>query len=99
MVRSSTSLPAPSATVATAPTNGAVNALTNTAPTSEHALVGILNLGSRSAALFDVDGNSQRAYVGDRIGVSGWTLVSVNGQDVVVRREGEVRSIYIGQRF
>jgi hypothetical protein len=99
MVRSSTSLPAPSATVATAPTNGAVNALTNTTPTSEHALVGILNLGSRSAALFDVDGSSQRAYVGDRIGVSGWTLVSVNGQDVVVRREGEVRSIYIGQRF
>ena len=68
-------------------------------PASEHALVGILNLGSRSAALFNIDGSSQRAYVGDRIGVSDWSLVSVNGQDVVVRRDGEVRSIYIGQRF
>ncbi|MEN8447267.1 MAG: hypothetical protein ABG776_19895, partial [Cyanobacteria bacterium J06555_13] len=89
-------LPAP--TVAVAPTNAAA-AITNTAAASEHVLVGILNLGSRSAALFDLDGSSQRAYVGDRIGVSDWTLVSVNGQDVVVRRDGEVRAIYIGQRF
>ncbi len=89
-------LPAP--TVAVAPTNAAA-AITNISPNTEHVLVGILNLGSRSAALFDLDGSSQRAYVGDRIGVSNWTLVSVNGQDVVVRRDGEVRSIYIGQRF
>ncbi|MGB3296657.1 MAG: hypothetical protein WBA76_00200 [Phormidesmis sp.] len=91
-------LPAPSVPVAVAPTNAAA-AITNIKPNSEHVLVGILNLGSRSAALFNVDGNSQRAYVGDRVGVSEWSLVSVNGQDVVVRRNGEVRSVYIGQRF
>ena len=96
-VQSGSALPAPSV-VAVAPTNAAA-AVTNAAPNSEHVLVGILNLGSRSAALFNVDGNSQRAYVGDRVGVSEWSLVSVNGQDVVVRRDGEVRSIYIGQRF
>lgn len=90
--------PAPSTTIAVAPTNAAA-AITDVTPNSEHALVGILNLGSRSAALFNVDGSSQRAYVGDRIGVSNWTLVSVNGQDVQVRRDGEVRSVYIGQRF
>ncbi|MEL6815383.1 MAG: hypothetical protein AAFP03_11285 [Cyanobacteria bacterium J06598_3] len=90
-------LPVPSV-IAAAPTNPAA-VITNTAPASDHVLVGILNLGSRSAALFDLDGSSQRAYVGDRIGVSDWTLVSVNGQDVVVRRDGEVRAIYIGQRF
>lgn len=93
------SLPTPpSVPVAVAPTNAAAP-LTDVTPASEHALVGILNLGSRSAALFNIDGSSQRAYVGDRIGVSDWSLVSVNGQDVVVRRDGEVRSIYIGQRF
>ncbi len=93
------SLPTPpSVPIAVAPTNAAAP-LTDITPASEHALVGILNLGSRSAALFNIDGSSQRAYVGDRIGVSKWTLVSVNGQDVVVRRDGEVRSIYIGQRF
>ncbi len=93
------SLPTPpSVPVAVAPTNAAAP-ITDVTPASEHALVGILNLGSRSAALFNIDGSSQRAYVGDRIGVSDWSLVSVNGQDVVVRRDGEVRSIYIGQRF
>ena len=92
-------LPAPGITVAAAPSGSAANELTNVTPSSEMALVGILNLGSRSAALFDVDGSSQRAYVGDRIGVSDWYLVSVNGQDVVIRQDGEVRSVYIGQRF
>ena len=97
-VQSGRALPAPSIPIAVAPTNAAA-AVANSRPNSEHVLVGILNLGSRSAALFNVDGNSQRAYVGDRVGVSEWSLVSVNGQDVVVRRDGEVRSIYIGQRF
>jgi len=91
-------LPAPNAAIAVAPTNAAA-AITDVTPNSENVLVGILNLGSRSAALFNIDGSSQRAYVGDRVGVSNWTLVSVNGQDIVVRRDGEVRSVYIGQRF
>ena len=91
--------PAPAINTAVAPINSAVTALTDVTPASEQVLVGVLNLGSRSAALFDVDGSSQRAYVGDRIGTSDWTLVSVNGQDVVIRRDGEVRSVYIGQRF
>ena len=90
--------PTPPVPIAISPANAAA-ALTDTTPNSDHVLVGVLNLGSRSAALFNIDGTSQRAYVGDRIGVSSWTLVSVNGQDVQVRRDGEVRSIYIGQRF
>ncbi len=89
----------PGVPVAVAPTNSAPAALTDVTPRADLALVGILNLGSRSAALFNIDGSSQRAYVGDRVGVSGWTLVSINAQDVVVRRDGEVRSIYIGQTF
>jgi len=92
-------LPTPPVTTAAAPTNSAAAAIVDTTPVAEQVLVGVLNLGSRSAALFDVDGNSQRAYVGDRIGTSDWNLVSVNGQDVVIRRNGEVRSVYIGQRF
>lgn len=98
IVTGAAALPTPSAptTVAVAPTN---SGLTDVTPSSSITMVGVLNLGSRSAALFDIDGTSQRAYVGDRIGLSDWTLVSVNGQDVVIRRNGEVRSVYIGQRF
>ena len=94
-----TALPTPTPPVPIALSSENAAAVTDTTPTSEHVLVGVLNLGSRSAALFNIEGTSQRAYVGDRIGVSDWTLVSVNGQDVQVRRNGEVRSVYIGQRF
>jgi Tfp pilus assembly protein PilP len=69
------------------------------AATPIHALVGILELGDRSAALFEINGVSQRVYVGERIGSSGWSLVSVSNEEAVIRRNGEVRSIYIGQRF
>ncbi|ASC69991.1 uncharacterized protein XM38_009210 [Halomicronema hongdechloris C2206] len=64
-----------------------------------HVLVGVLELGQRSAALFEINGVSQRVYLGEQIGNSGWTLVSVANQEAVIRRNGEVRSIYIGQQF
>ncbi|MEL7143409.1 MAG: hypothetical protein AAGL08_14445 [Cyanobacteria bacterium J06573_11] len=98
IVTGAAALPTPNAptTVAVAPTN---SGLIDVTPSASITMVGVLNLGSRSAALFDIEGTSQRAYVGDRIGLSDWTLVSVNGQDVVIRRNGEVRSVYIGQQF
>ncbi|NET37070.1 MAG: hypothetical protein F6K19_34435 [Cyanothece sp. SIO1E1] len=68
-------------------------------PTSRHVLVGVLELGDRSAALFDIDGSTQRFYVGETIGSSGWALVSVANQEAVIRRNGEVRSVYVGQQF
>jgi len=96
----SRSLPSPGVDVAVGSSVGSpAAALNDVTPASELVLVGVLNLGNRSAALFDIDGSSQRAYVGDRIGLSNWNLVSVNGQDVVIRRNDEVRSVYIGQRF
>lgn len=68
-------------------------------PALVHRLVGVLELGDRSAALFEVNGVPQRVYIGERIGTAGWTLVSVAHQEVVVRRNGDVRSLYIGQQF
>ena len=35
----------------------------------------------------------------EAIGTSGWTLVSVNNNEAIIRRNGEVRSVYIGQKF
>lgn len=72
---------------------------TPTAPAVAHTLVGVLELGDRSAALFEINGETQRVYVGESIGASGWTLVSVANQEAIVRRNGDVRSIYIGQQF
>jgi Tfp pilus assembly protein PilP len=58
-----------------------------------------MELGDQSAALFDVSGVTQRVKIGEAIGSSGWTLVSVSNGEVVIRRNGEVRSVYPQQKF
>ncbi|MBO1346431.1 MAG: hypothetical protein EBE86_003035 [Hormoscilla sp. GUM202] len=62
-------------------------------------LVGILALGDRSAALFDIDGVTHRFRVGDNIGESGWTLVEISQQEAILGRNGQLRSIYVGQKL
>ena len=68
-------------------------------PALIHTLVGILELGERSAALFEVNGVARRIYVGESIASSGWTLVEVANQEAVIRRNGDVRTIFVGQQF
>ncbi|MGA9382451.1 MAG: hypothetical protein WBV73_27135 [Phormidium sp.] len=70
-------------------------------PTNQYSLRGVLVLGNRSAAIFEVSGVSRRIYVGESIGSSGWTLVEINNEnsEAVIRRNGEVRSIFVGQQF
>jgi hypothetical protein len=63
------------------------------------SLVGVMQLGDRSAALIETNGIAQRIRVGESIGSSGWTLVDVSKDQAVIRRNGEVRSIFIGQTF
>ncbi|MBD3884803.1 hypothetical protein IFO70_24000 [Phormidium tenue FACHB-886] len=87
---------APAAPASAAP---AAPAAPNIAAASTHVLIGVLELGDRSAALFEIDGTPQRVQIGAAIGASGWTLVSVQNQEAIVRRNGEVRSIYVGQKF
>lgn len=74
-------------------------ALPSEAPIISHTLVGILELGDKSAALFEIEGVARRIYVGESIGASGWTLAEVKNQEAVIRRGGEVRSIFVGQKF
>lgn len=68
-------------------------------PTETVTLVGVLDLGKKSAALFDINGSPQRIYPGEAIGSTGWTMVRITGQEAVIRRNGEVRSIYVGQKL
>lgn len=66
---------------------------------SGNALVGILELGDNSAALFEIDGVARRFYVGESIGGSGWTLVEVKNQEARIRKGNETRSVFVGQKF
>jgi hypothetical protein len=80
--------PKPDTQVAVAPIN----------PVS-HTLEGLLELGNKSAALFKINGVTRRIEIGEGIGTSGWTLVEVANGEAVIRRNGEVRSVYAGQNF
>jgi hypothetical protein len=92
---------APSAASSTDSATDTPAAAPNIAAVSTHTLVGVLELSdpARSAALFEINGTTHRVQVGEPIGASGWTLVSVKGNEVMVRRNGDVRSIYTGQQF
>lgn len=91
--------PPPPAAAAPVEAPPAEQALLNPAPVTAHTLVGILELGDRSAALFEINGVARRIYVGESVGASGWTLVEVVNQEAVIRRNGEVRTIFVGQQF
>ncbi|NEP55041.1 MAG: hypothetical protein F6K65_42180 [Moorea sp. SIO3C2] len=106
----STPLPTPPAPVALAPAAPpAVAPAPAPAPTPsapvlsdlshDHVLVGLLQLGDRSEAMFDFSDGTHRVKVGEQIGNSGWSLVSVEPNEAVIRRNDDVRSIYIGQSF
>jgi Tfp pilus assembly protein PilP len=89
----------PVATVPKEPKTGEKQAYVETVAAPTHTLEGLLELGDKSAALFKVDGVTRRIDVGESIGSSGWTLVEVSKGEAVVRRNGEVRSIYTGQNL
>lgn len=88
----------PTDSIAAAPVP-ATPSIPNIAPSPTHTLIGLLELGDRSAALFEIDGTPQRIQVGEKFGASGWTLISVSGDEAIVRRNGDVRSVLIGQKF
>lgn len=62
-------------------------------------LVGVLDQGNRSVALFETNGVTQRYELGESIGSSGWTLVEVTKDQAVIRRNGDVRSLFVGHSF
>jgi len=70
-----------------------------TIPNYTHTLVGVLELGDRSAALFEINGVARRIYVGESIGASGWMLVKVAEGEATMRRNGEIRSVFVGEQF
>jgi hypothetical protein len=89
----------PVATVPKEPKTVEKQAYVETVAAPTHTLEGLLELGDKSAALFKVDGVTRRIDIGESIGSSGWTLVEVSKGEAVVRRNGEVRSIYTGQNL
>jgi hypothetical protein len=108
---SATNLPNPANNVAaTTPATQAIPIATNptvvtvtAAPTPVNtpiSLVKTLKTGNRSSAIFQIDGNSRTVNVGQKIGTTNWSLLSVAKSEIVIKRTGgEIRSIAVGQKF
>lgn len=75
------------------------NAPSKPSVSTNQTLRGLLENGDRSAALFDFNGNSETIRVGETIGSSGWTLISISNQKALIRRNGEERYLSVGQNF
>jgi hypothetical protein len=95
--------PAPLAPVTTAP-------VPNNAPASQPAptavasvpsttLVGILDIGDRSSAMFEMNGSVQSVLVGDRVAGNGWVLNRITQQEAILKRGNETKTLYVGQKF
>ncbi|UBF29024.1 hypothetical protein K9N68_14995 [Kovacikia minuta CCNUW1] len=68
-------------------------------PGVARTLEGVVDMGEQSAILVKINGVTQRFRLGESIGSSGWALVEVSKNQAIVRRNGEVRSLFIGQSF
>jgi Tfp pilus assembly protein PilP len=90
----SASTPSPQTTAAVAPSER-VSQLES----SSLILVGLLESGDRSSALFKIDGTTRRISLGEPIGASGWTLLSVQNQQAIVSAGDKTRSLEVGNQF
>ncbi len=68
-------------------------------PAPERILKGILGNGDRSAVMFELNGVTKNYEKGEKIGNSGWVLIRVENGNAIVRRNGEVRTLSVGQRI
>ena len=73
----------------------------NTAPQLhiQPTLVGIIELKDNSAALFKVNGTTEKIWLGDKIGNTSWTLVAINNQKAKISYQGNNLTLGIGQSF
>jgi len=63
----------------------------------KNTLVGVMDLGDQSSALFDNKGITTRISPGEFI--NGWTLVEVGNQQVILSRNGKIKVLEVGQSF
>ncbi len=82
-------------TSARAPQTATVSA----APAPQRTLKAVMELGAQSAVLFEMNGVSQRYEKGENIGTSGWVVVKIENGSAIVRRNGEVRTVSVGQKI
>ncbi|ELS33584.1 MULTISPECIES: hypothetical protein [Pseudanabaena] len=82
----------------TSPTQVSSNAVAS-APTPSYTLIGVLDLGDRSTAMFDMNGSVQSIGLGKAISNTGWYVSRVSQQEITIKRGKESKTIFVGQKF
>ncbi len=70
-----------------------------TSPVGNHSLVGLLEAGSQSSAIFTANGSAKRVALGEKIGATGWILKAIQNQQAVISRNGQQLTLEVGQGF
>ena len=70
-----------------------------TSPEISYTLIGSLDLGDRSSAMFDMNGAVQTVGLGKTIGNTGWSLSRVSQQEIILKRGKETKTVFVGQKF
>lgn len=68
-------------------------------PKGNYTLIGVLDLGDRSKAMFDINGSVQSIQVGSPVADSGWQLTRVGNQEVVLQKGQQNATVAVGQKF
>jgi hypothetical protein len=66
---------------------------------SSYILMGILEVGEQSGALFEIDGVVQTIKLDEVIGNSGWKLVAVTNGRIKIARNGQTRSLSVEEKL
>ncbi len=64
-----------------------------------HQLVGVLESGEQSTAIFTFNGISRRFEIGEAVGSSGGILMGVQNQKAIIYHNGQTRYLEVGQAF
>jgi hypothetical protein len=89
-------------TTAKAPSRAALKVSESPAPVvnvPQRTLTGVIEMGDRSVVLFALNGITQRVYLGESVGSTGWSLVEVGKNTATLRRNGEVRTMGIEEKL
>jgi hypothetical protein len=65
----------------------------------QRTLTTALEMGQQSAVLLEMNGVTQRVYLGESAGSSGWTLIDVSKGAATFRRNGEVKTLSAGEKL
>ncbi|MEL4897706.1 hypothetical protein [Crocosphaera sp. Alani8] len=66
---------------------------------NSHQLVGVLESGQQSTAIFTFNGISRRFEIGEAVGSSGGILMGVQNQKAIIYHNGQTKYVEVGQAF